>query len=49
MSSHLTGLKAILLDLSGTLHVGSTPTPGAVAALGRLRRAQLPIRFWSDA
>jgi hypothetical protein len=27
----------ILLDLSGTLHIGDTPTPGAVAALGRLR------------
>jgi ribonucleotide monophosphatase NagD (HAD superfamily) len=46
--SQLAGLKAVLLDLSGTLHVGQTPTPGAVAALGRLRQAQLPLRFWCE-
>ena len=28
-------VSAVLLDLSGTLHVESTPTPSAVAALTR--------------
>ena len=28
-------ISAVLLDLSGTLHVESTPTPSAVAALTR--------------
>jgi hypothetical protein len=31
-------IRALLIDLSGTLHVGSTPTPGAVKALSRLRQ-----------
>jgi hypothetical protein len=31
-------LSAVLIDLSGTLHVGSSPLPGAVQALARLRR-----------
>lgn len=28
-------IKAVLIDLSGTLHVGDVPTPNAVAALER--------------
>lgn len=40
--------KALLIDLSGTLHVGSTPTQGAVRALQRLRDAQIPFRFCSN-
>jgi ribonucleotide monophosphatase NagD (HAD superfamily) len=31
-------LTAVLVDLSGTLHVGSSPLPGAVQALQRLRQ-----------
>lgn len=31
-------IQALLIDLSGTLHVGSTPIPGAVEALSRLRQ-----------
>jgi hypothetical protein len=45
-SAPLAGIKAVLLDLSGTLHVGSSATPGAVAALARLRRAGIPLRLW---
>jgi len=41
-------LRALLIDLSGTLHVGDTPTPGAARALARLRAAGLPIRFCSN-
>ncbi|KAI0699465.1 HAD-like domain-containing protein [Cytidiella melzeri] len=46
-------ISALLIDLSGTLHVGSSPTPGAVNALSRLRRSnnanhQIPFRFCSN-
>jgi len=35
----------ILIDLSGTLHVGDCPLPGAVAAIRRLQRSGVPFRF----
>ena len=41
-------LRALLIDLSGTLHVGNDPTPGAVHALARLRAAKIPFRFCSN-
>ena len=48
-------IRALLIDLSGTLHVGSSPTLGAVDALHRLRRPipsdtdkLLPFRFCSN-
>ena len=41
-------LRALLIDLSGTLHVGNHPTPGAVEALARLRAANIPFRFCSN-
>ena len=47
-------VRALLVDLSGTLHVGSTPTPGAVDALSQLRRnneqsrTKIPFRFCSN-
>lgn len=41
-------ISALLIDLSGTLHVGSSPTPGAVAALRKLRAARIPFRFCSN-
>ncbi len=41
-------IRALLIDLSGTLHVGKTPTPGAVAALSRLRRNNHAFRFCSN-
>lgn len=41
-------IRAILIDLSGTIHIGNTPTPNAVQALQRLRRAGVPFRFCSN-
>ena len=38
-------IKGVLLDISGTLHVGDTPLPGAVSAVRRLEAAGLPLRF----
>ncbi|KAI8846155.1 haloacid dehalogenase-like hydrolase domain-containing 2-like protein [Chytridium lagenaria] len=38
-------VKAVLIDLSGTLHIETTVTPNAIPALQRLRDARLPIRF----
>ena len=35
----------VLLDLGGVLYVGNEPLPGAVEALGRLRRLGIPLRF----
>ncbi|GAA6060105.1 hypothetical protein JCM10212_003513 [Sporobolomyces blumeae] len=40
--------KALLIDLSGTLHVGSQPTPNARDALRRLRDAGIVLRFVSN-
>ncbi|GAA5967250.1 hypothetical protein JCM3765_001748 [Sporobolomyces pararoseus] len=41
-------LRALLIDLSGTLHVDSTATPDAKVALERLRAAKVPLRFVSN-
>ncbi|CAK9785746.1 hypothetical protein CC85DRAFT_276659 [Cutaneotrichosporon oleaginosum] len=41
-------VQALLIDLNGTLHVGSTPTPRAVAALERLRAARVPFVLCSN-
>lgn len=48
-------IRALLLDLSGTLHVGSTPTTHATHALAHLRThnaqhttARIPYRFCSN-
>ncbi|KAL1732915.1 HAD-like domain-containing protein [Schizophyllum commune] len=41
-------IRALLIDLSGTLHIGSNPTPSAVKALQRLRDAGIPFRFCSN-
>ncbi|XP_075042112.1 haloacid dehalogenase-like hydrolase domain-containing protein 2 [Mixophyes fleayi] len=38
-------LKAVLVDLSGTLHIEDAAIPGAQEALKRLRNAPLVIRF----
>jgi HAD superfamily hydrolase (TIGR01458 family) len=37
--------RGVLLDLSGTVHVGDKPVPGAVAAVQRLERSGVPVRF----
>ena len=39
---------ALLVDVSGTLQVGTCPTPGAVQALGRLRSAGIPFKLCSN-
>lgn len=41
-------IRGVLIDLSGTLHVGDTVLPGALQALDRLRRANLRIRFLTN-
>lgn len=38
-------IKGVLLDLSGTLHVGDAPIPGAISAVRRLQMAGVPLRF----
>ena len=41
-------IRALLIDLSGTLHIESTPLPGAIEALQRLRTSGIPFRFCSN-
>ncbi|KAF4574265.1 hypothetical protein EYR36_005598 [Pleurotus pulmonarius] len=41
-------ITALLIDLSGTIHVGSQPTPGAVEAIAKLRHHGVPFRFCSN-
>ncbi|KAG7349162.1 HAD-superfamily hydrolase [Nitzschia inconspicua] len=41
-------IKAVLIDLSGTLHVGDQPIPGAREALQRLRQSGRRIRFLTN-
>ncbi len=41
----MSGIKALLLDLSGVLYVGDTPVPGALEAMRRLRASKLALRF----
>ncbi|XP_064164243.1 haloacid dehalogenase-like hydrolase domain-containing protein 2 [Anguilla rostrata] len=38
-------LKAVLIDLSGTLHIEDTVVPGAPEALKRLRETPLAVKF----
>lgn len=37
--------RALLIDLSGTLHIDGKAIPRAIEALERLRRAKVPCRF----
>ncbi|TXT10923.1 hypothetical protein VHUM_01674 [Vanrija humicola] len=41
-------IKALLIDLSGTLHIGKELTPRAAEAVGRLRSAGVPFIFCSN-
>ncbi|KIK96999.1 hypothetical protein PAXRUDRAFT_825391 [Paxillus rubicundulus Ve08.2h10] len=41
-------IRALLIDISGTLLIGSSPIPGAARALSRLREARVPFRFCSN-
>jgi HAD superfamily hydrolase (TIGR01458 family) len=38
-------IKGVLIDLSGTIHIGKQPIPGALEAIHRLRREGMPFRF----
>ncbi|KAJ6459064.1 HAD-like domain-containing protein [Mycena sanguinolenta] len=41
-------LRALLIDISGTLHVGSTSTPNALEAFRRLQDSGVPFRLCSN-
>jgi len=41
-------ITGVLIDVSGTLHVGSTPTPGAVDAFRKLQENSIPFRLCSN-
>lgn len=41
-------IRALLLDVSGNLHVGSNPTPRAVQAFDLLRSSNVPFRLCSN-
>lgn len=41
-------VELVLLDLDGTVYVGSQPVPGAVAAVRRLRAGGIAVRFVSN-
>ncbi|KAG2134874.1 HAD-like domain-containing protein [Suillus bovinus] len=41
-------IRALLIDISGTLMIGSTPTQQATQALAELRRSKFPYRFCSN-
>lgn len=49
-SSSRPHIRALLIDLSGTIHIGTNQTPRAVEALQRLRsfRPAIPFRFCSN-
>jgi ribonucleotide monophosphatase NagD (HAD superfamily) len=44
-SSSMSGIRALLVDLSGTLHVENEAIPGAVDAVGKIREKKIPIKF----
>lgn len=44
----MTANSGVLLDLGGVIYVGSSPLAGALAAVERLRRAGLPLRFLTN-
>ncbi|KAH8996692.1 HAD-like domain-containing protein [Lactarius akahatsu] len=41
-------IRALLIDLSGTVHVATQPTPGSPDAIQRLRASSMPFRFCSN-
>jgi len=41
-------INGVLLDIAGVVMLGSSPIPGAIEAVQRLRDAGLPIRFVSN-
>ncbi|XP_046401465.1 haloacid dehalogenase-like hydrolase domain-containing protein 2 [Ischnura elegans] len=45
MAARWKALKAVLIDLSGTVHIENDIIPGSIAALERLQKAGLAVRF----
>ncbi len=45
MSSSLSRIRALLIDLSGTVHVDAEAIEGAVEAVIKLRNAKIPFKF----
>ncbi|KAK3843038.1 MAG: HAD-like domain-containing protein [Linnemannia gamsii] len=41
-------IRGVLIDVSGTVHVGDKVIPGAVQALDRLRASGIPFRFCTN-
>ena len=41
----LSSIRALLIDLSGTIHVENEVIPGAVEAVTKLRDAKVPLKF----
>ncbi|KAG0303254.1 Haloacid dehalogenase-like hydrolase domain-containing protein 2 [Linnemannia gamsii] len=41
-------IRGVLIDVSGTVHVGDKAIPGAVQALDRLRASGIPFRFCTN-
>jgi HAD superfamily hydrolase (TIGR01458 family) len=41
-------IKGVLLDISGVIHEGGKPVPGAAKAVARLRSAGLPVHFLTN-
>lgn len=41
-------IRALLIDLSGTVHIATQPTPGSPDAIHRLRDSSIPFRFCSN-
>ena len=38
-------IKGVLIDLSGTIHIDAKVIPGAVEAIQRLKKSQIPLRL----
>ena len=41
-------IRAALIDLSGTIHVSTTPIPGAIEACRRLQNLKVPVKFLTN-
>ncbi|KAH9975388.1 HAD-like domain-containing protein [Lactifluus volemus] len=41
-------IRGLLIDLSGTIHIGTQPIPGSAHAIQRLRASSTPFRFCSN-
>lgn len=37
-------IRAVLIDLSGTIHIDNKVIPGAIEAIQRLRKSNIPFR-----